>query len=273
MKKVPMRRRLLSLPGDILILLLVALALLPFLYMVITSLQDTTALTLIFDPSKLDLSNYTRLFTAYGFGQAILTSVIVVVIACVLNLVVCSLAAYAFSKRQFRGSETLFWVFIATMMVPTQVTLIPLYSIIRDLGLVNSYLAIALPLLNAFGVFLIRQFMDGVPDEIIEAARIDGASEITIFARIMLPIIKPVLASLTIFTFIGAWNDFLWPLVSTSTAQMQTVTVAAGKLQGQFATDYGLVMAGATVSFLIPIVMYAVLQRQFVQGVAASGLK
>ena len=159
------------------------------------------------------------------------------------------------------------------MMVPGQVTLIPLYGIMRDLGLLNTHIALALPVVNAFGVFLIRQFMKGIPDDLLDAARIDGASDFRIFARIILPLVKPVIIALTVFTFLTTWNDFLWPLVSITEADMETVTLAAANLQGRFTTDYGLVMAGATVTFLVPLILYVVLQKQFVEGVVSSGVK
>lgn len=261
------------LTGDGVIAVMVLLALAPFVLMVVTSLQRTSGLSFSFDLARFDLTNYVRLFSTYGFAAALATSAIVVSLACVVNAVVCSLAAFAFAKKPFPGSEALFWVYVATMMVPAQVTLIPLFVIMRDVGLLNTHVALFLPVINAFGVFLIRQFMSSVPDELLEAAKIDGASDLRAFWSIVVPLIRPVLVALTVFTFITTWNDFLWPLVSVSTDSMQTVTLAAARLQGKFTTEYGLVMAGATVSFIVPFVMYVLLQRQFVEGVAQTGLK
>jgi len=252
---------------------LCALAVLPFFFMLLTSLQSGNRISLGVDVSSLTLSNFARLFTDFGYGSALITSLIVVILACVLNVVVSSLAAFAFAKKPFPGSEALFWIYVATMMVPVQVTLIPLFVIMRDLGLLNTYVAIFLPVINAFGIFLIRQFMGNVPDEVLEAARVDGASDLRTFLTIVVPIIRPVLIALIVFTFITTWNDFLWPLVSISNESMQTVTLAAAKLQGRFTTDYGLVMAGATVSFVVPFVLYVFLQRQFVEGVTSSSVK
>lgn len=252
---------------------LVALALLPFVFMVVTSIQRTERISLTLDLARVDLNNYVRLFTQNGFGPALVTSAIVVILACAVNITVCSLAAFAFAKKPFPGSEAIFWVFIATMMVPSQVTLIPLFTMMRDLGLLNSYVSLFLPVINAFGVFLIRQFMGNVPDEVLEAARIDGAHDLRIFVSIVLPILRPVIVALVVFTFLTTWNDFLWPLVSITDDHIQTVTLAAAKLQGKFVTDFGLVMAGATVSFLVPLIVYAVLQRQFVEGVTSSSIK
>ena len=257
----------------VVIIIVLVVAMLPFFFMAITSLQNTSSVSLSFDPRLFDLSNYSRLFTDFAFGPAMLTSAIVVVLACTLNLVVCSLAAFAFEKKPFPGSEVLFVTYIVTMMVPGQVTLIPLFTIMKDLGLLNTHLALALPIVNAFGVFLIRQFIVGIPDELIEAARIDGATDLRIFLQIVIPLIRPVLVALTVFTFISTWNDFLWPLVSISDNQMQTVTLAAANMVGNVTQQYGLVMAGSAVSFVVPLVMYIFLQRQFVEGVTASGLK
>lgn len=255
------------------LLILAAVAVLPFLFMAATSIQKTTRIALTIDWSKIDLSNYTRLFQDYGFGAALLTSAIVVTISCALNAVVCSLAAFAFEKKPFPGSEALFWVYVATMMIPPQVTLVPLYTIMRDVGLLNTHLALALPVVNAFGVFLIRQFMQSIPDDLLDAARIDGAKDLQIFFRIVLPVIKPTIVALTVFTFLTVWNDFLWPLVSISKDSMQTVTLAAAKLQGRTQVEYGLVMAGAAVATIVPFVLYMFLQKQFVEGVTSSSIK
>jgi multiple sugar transport system permease protein len=159
------------------------------------------------------------------------------------------------------------------MMIPAQVTIIPMFTIMRNLDLLNTHLSLALPIVNAFGVFLIRQFLSTIPDELLEAARLDGASDLRIFRTIVLPLIRPVLVALTIFTFISTWNDFLWPLVSITDSQMQTVTLAAANMVGNLTQEYGLIMAGSLVSFLAPFVIYIILQRQFVAGVTASGLK
>ena len=171
------------------LLVLAAVAVLPFLFMAATSIQKTTRIALTIDWSRIDLSNYTRLFQDYGFTAALMTSAIVVVISCALNAVVCSLAAFAFEKKPFPGSETLFWVYVATMMVPPQVTLIPLYTIMRDVVLLNTHLSLALPVVNAFGVFLIRQFMQSIPDDLLDAAkdlaRQQGRSAGQVVSRLM----------------------------------------------------------------------------------------
>lgn len=266
-------RKVSNLAINVVLLGMVTVAVLPFAFMVLTAVQQSDSVSISFDTDRLHLDNFVRLFADYDFGRALIVSVLVVVLACVTNLVVSSLAAFAFAKKPFPGSEVIFWIYIATMMVPVQVTLIPLFVIVRDLGLLNTPVALILPIVNAFGVFLIRQFMSTVPDELLDAARIDGARDRRIFIAIVVPLIRPVLVALMVFTFITAWNDFLWPLVAISDESMQTVTLAAARLQGRFVTDYGLVMAGATVAFLVPFVIYVAVQRQFVQGVASVGLK
>ena len=183
------------------------------------------------------------------------------------------MAAYGFAKKRFPGRETFFILYLITMMIPGQVTLIPVFTMVRNLGLMNTYPALFLPVINAFGVFLIRQFMFGVPDELLESAKIDGASEPKIFINIVMPLIQAVLISLTIFTFITVWNDFLWPLVIASKPEMHTITLAISVLRGNYLSNYGLVMAGSTLAFLPPFILYLILQKQFVEGIALSGIK
>jgi multiple sugar transport system permease protein len=250
-----------------------AVAVLPLLFMINTSLRKTHFVSFTPDLSGISLHNFSELFTTYGFGRAIVTSAIVVTLACAVNAVVCALAAFAFEKKPFPGSEVIFWIYIATMMIPSQMTLIPLYIIMNKLGLLNTYFSLFIPVINAFGVFLIRQFMVSIPDELISAARLDGASDFRVFLTVIVPLAKPVLAALTVFTFLTTWNDFLWPLVSISDNHMQTVTLAAANLQGNLTSQYGLIMAGAAVSFAVPMLAYFIFQRQFVEGVAVSGLK
>jgi multiple sugar transport system permease protein len=158
-------------------------------------------------------------------------------------------------------------------MIPGQVTLIPMFVIMRKLDLLNSYTALVIPILNAFGVFLMRQFMKSIPDELLEAAKVDGCPEWKVFLYIIIPLIKPVLISLTVFTFVTSWNDFLWPLVVITQSERSTLTVALSLLKTSYSTNYGLIMAGAAISFIFPFTLYAILQRQFMEGIALSGIK
>lgn len=258
--------------GSILIFFAV-LALFPFFYMLLTSLRQTYSMELDFSLKGLNFQNFRTIFKNFEFAKYFLNSGIVAVIACLLNALVSSMAAYGFEKKRFKGSQMLFGVYLATLIVPSQVILIPLFAIIQKLHLMNTHLVLALPVVNAFGVFLIRQFMASVPDELIEAARIDGCREFKIYYAIVLPLIKPVLISLTVFTFITTWNDFVWPLIAVTDSNKSTLTLALASLQGNYATNYGLVMAGATLVFLPPFILYIFLQKQFVEGIALSGVK
>lgn len=255
------------------LLLLALLALTPFVYMVAISLTQKSSLNLDFSGEVFDLSNYVRVFKNLNIARNFLNSVIVTGGACILNCVISSMAAYGFAKKCWPGRDKVFSVYLATLMVPAQVTLIPVFIIIRQLGLINTHVALMLPILNAFGVFLMRQFMRNVPDELLEAARIDGCGEVRLFLSIVLPLIKPVIISLTVFTFITSWNDFLWPLVTCTDQNMQTLTLAISALKGNYNTNYGLVMAGSVIAFLPPFILYVFLQKQFVEGIALSGVK
>ena len=255
----------------LLLLILALVALIPFVYMVLVSFTQKTVLNLNFDLDEFSLRNYERIFGSYNMGRYLFNSAVVSVGACVLNCLISSMAAYAFAKKRFPGRDRIFSVYLATLMIPGQVTLIPVFLIIKGMGLMNTHLALMLPVINAFGVFLIRQFMEKVPDELLEAARLDGCGEFRMLFSIVMPIIKPVLVSLTIFTFITCWNDFLWPLVIAPEENMQTLTLAIATLKGNYTTNYGLVMAGSAISFLPPFILYIFLQKQFVEGIALSG--
>jgi len=222
---------------------------------------------------SFDFLNYLRVFRNTNFLSALKNSMIVTGSACILNCVLSSMAAYGFAKKKFPGNRLLLRISLTTLMIPGQVTLIPVFAIMKNIGLLNTYPALSLIIVNAFGVFLIHQFMENVPDELLEAAKIDGCPEFQIFFRIVIPLIRPVLVSLTIFTFITSWNDFIWPLVIVTNSKMNTLTLELSLLKGQFATNYGLVMAGSTLSFIFPFILYILLQKQFVEGIALSGIK
>jgi multiple sugar transport system permease protein len=257
----------------ILLLCFLLLAIGPFILMILTSFTDKKDIDFIFNPSTFHINNYIRIFNNLNIGRNLLNSIIVTGSACILNCIISSMAAYGFAKKSFPGKNKFFIIYLATMMIPGQVCLIPIFTIIRVMGLMNTYPALFLPIINAFGVFLIRQFMFNVPDELLESAKIDGASEPRLFTAMVIPLIQPVLVSLTIFTFISSWNDFLWPLVIASKPEMHTLTLAISVLKGNYSTNYGLVMAGSTLSFLPPFVLFMILQKQFVEGIALSGIK
>lgn len=257
----------------IVLLLFSLFAVTPFIYMMLISLTQKTILDLNFSIGEFSLKNYKTIFNSFNMLLNLRNSFIVTVGTVLLNCVVASMAAYSFAKVRWKGKNFLFIIYLATLMIPSQVTMIPVFTIIRKLGLMNTYAAIILPMTGAFGVFLIKQFLESFPDELVEVARIDGCGENRIFIQIVIPLIRPVLVSLTIFTFISSWNQFLWPLIVASRPSMQTLTLAVATLKGNYTTNYGLVMAGSAITFIFPFVLYIFLQKQFVQGIALSGIK
>ena len=264
----------LSVLGLLFVLLLALISIAPFVYMLLASFTDSR--TPVFLPNELhlgDFSNYTYVFRNNDFLHSLINSVIVVGLSCAFNCLLASMAAYGFEKKNFPFKEGLYLIYLATMMVPGQVTMIPVFVMMKKANLLNTYFSLTVLILDAFGVILIRQFMKGIPDDLLEAAKVDGCPEIRLFFQIVVPLIRSVLVSLVIFTFVTSWNDFLWPLVSTSTSRMYTLTVALSLLKTQYTTNYGLLMAGATVSFVFPFAVYVFLQKQFVEGIALSGIK
>ena len=222
---------------------------LPFVWMVLSSLKDLSQVFVVppkWIPDPFIWSNYKDSLTALPFGRAYFNSFYINIIVVVSQLVTCSMAAYAFAKITFPFREPLFILFLATMMVPGQVTIIPLYLIMKNIGWLDTHLAIIVPsaLLNAFGVFLLRQFFRGIPKEMEEAAIVDGANRWTIYARIMLPLIKPALSALGIFTFLGMWNNFFNPLIFLSSTDKFTVPMMLNLYRGMYSTDWTLMMAG-----------------------------
>lgn len=267
------KRRAVSVLAGFFLLIFALSALTPFLFMAAVSLTQKTTLNLNFAGESFDLRNYISVFRNLNIARNFANSLIVTGGSCILNILICSMAAYGFTKKRWPGRDKVFAVYLATLVVPSQVTLIPVFIIIRSLNLINTHIALMLPILNAFGVFLMRQFMENVPDELIEAARIDGCGEIRVFRSVVIPLIRPVIISLTVFTFITSWNDFLWPLVICTNQNMHTLTLAISALKGNYSTNYGLVMAGLMIAFLPPFILYIFLQKQFVEGIALSGIK
>ena len=276
MNQHTLRGRRLSVGVVLLLVLMVVftvICIMPFVYMLLLSLTQSQSMTFRLQEISLDLVNYKYVIAKTGFGRALLNSIIIVVFSCGLNCLMSAMAAYGFEKKPIPYKEQLFAIYLATLMIPGQVTLIPVFIIMKKMHLLNTYAAIIIPILNAFGVFLVRQFMSSVPDEIIEAAQVDGCPELKIFFQLVIPLLKPVMISLTVFTFVTSWNNFLWPLVVTTSKEMNTLTVALSLLKTNYSTNYGLITAGATTSFLFPFLLYIFLQKQFVEGIALSGLK
>ncbi len=250
----------------------------PFLWMVLGSVKTQGELLRLpptWIPEAPTLDNYRRLFDRLDFPRYFFNSITVAVAVTLANLVFCSMLGYALAKLNFAGRRPLFLLVMATLMVPQGVILVPLFILMTNLGLVNTHLGLILPFAaGPFGVFLMRQFMMGLPDELLEAARIDGAGEFYIFWRIAMPLALPALATLGILTFMGTWNMFTWPLVNSTSEEMYTLPVALATFaRGQYQADYGLLMAGSLVIVAPILVVFMALQRYFTQGIATTGLK
>ncbi len=248
----------------------------PFLWTISTSLSSGAGLDATPDliPADPSFAAYAELFENTPFARVILNSLGLAVATTVFQLATSSLAAYAFSRLPFRGSGVVFAVYLATMMVPIQVLIVPLFVQMRDLGLVDTYLGVLLPgVASAFGVFLLRQAMNGVPRELDEAATLDGAGHMRIFGTIVLPLVGPSLATLAVFSFMSSWNSFLWPLIILRSKELQTLPLALAGLQGQYTTQWDVMMAGSVVSVLPMLAIYLFAQRYVVQGVASTGIK
>lgn len=255
------------------------LTLLPFLWVAsgsLRSLDDIRADPGAWLPSEVTFDNFVRLFATQGFSTFLGNSVVVAAIVVAGNLVAASAAGYALAKFDFAGKRLAFGAVMAALMVPYTATFVPQFVVTMNIGLVDTLAGIALPSLALpISIFIMRQYASAIPDELLEAARIDGAGELRIFFRIFLPLAGPALATVTIMSFLASWNNFIWPLVVAQSTSTYTLPVglAATSQAAQNITDYGLMLAGAVVVMLPVLVLFLFLQRHFVQGVAATGLK
>ncbi len=250
----------------------------PFIWMALSSVKSGGEIRRVpptWWPEAPTLDNFRELFDRLDFPQFFANSALVAVAVTLGNLVFCSMLGYVLAKFSFAGKKLLFRLVLGTLMIPGMVTLVPLFVLVANMGLVNTYGGLILPFLAApFGVFLMRQFFLAMPDELIDAARVDGASEARIFLQVVIPLAKPALATLAILTFLGSWNNFLWPLVVATTEDKYTLPVALALYStGQNQTDYGLLLAGAVVVVVPVLIVFLLLQRYFVQGVAMTGIK
>lgn len=250
----------------------------PFIWMVLGSIKTTGELrqvppTLL--PQDPTLANYAELFDRLSFARFFFNSAVVAAAITAGNVIFCSMLGYALAKLQFPGKRILFAVVLGTLMVPGIVTFMPLFVLVANLNLVNTHAGLILPfLVGAFGVFLMRQFIGGIPDELLDAARVDGAGEHYIFWRIVMPLCGPAIATLAILTFLGSWNSFLWPLVVANTEDMYTLPVAIALFAtGQQETNVALLMAGSVVVIVPVLIVFILLQRYFTQGIAMTGIK
>ncbi|MCF4121041.1 carbohydrate ABC transporter permease [Antribacter sp. KLBMP9083] len=255
------------------------LTLLPFLWVVsgsLRSLDDIRAAPGAWLPSEVTFDNFVRLFALPGFSTYLVNSVAVAAVVVAGNLVAASAAGYALAKFDFAGKRLAFGAVMAALMVPYTATFVPQFVITVNLGLVDTLAGIALPSVALpISIFIMRQYASAIPDELLEAARIDGAGEFRIFSRIFVPLAGPALATITIVSFLAAWNNFIWPLVVAQSTSTYTLPVglAATSQAAQNVTDYGLMLSGAIVVMLPVLVLFLFLQRYFVQGVAATGLR
>lgn len=250
--------------------------LLPFAWMISTSLKrpaEIFAYPLIWIPRQPAWQNYAEALAAMPFGRFYLNSLIVTASVTAIQLITSSLAAFAFARLRFPGRDALFLLYLATLMIPFQVTMIPNFIMVRLLGWYDTYPALILPpAFSAFSTFLLRQYFLGIPRDLDEAARIDGASSFRIWWQVTLPLSGPVLAAMAIFVSLNTWNDFLWPLIVTNSTEMRTLPVGLSTFQGQYRVEWHLLMAGSVIAMLPMLAVYMLGQRWFIKGVTVTGL-
>ena len=251
----------------------------PFVWMILGSFKPQGELLRVpptWWPEKPTLDNYRTLFSKESFPRYFLNSTIVAVVVTVANVTFCSMVGYGLAKLKFRGKKLVFALVMGTLMIPGMVTFVPLFVLVANIGLVDTYPGLILPfLVTPFGVFLMRQFIIELPDDLLDAGRIDGAGELRIFRQIILPLCGPGLATLGILTFLGSWNNFLWPLVVAQTQEHYTLPVALALFSKnqQVIPNYGLLLAGATVVVVPVLVVFLIFQRRFIEGIATTGIK
>lgn len=260
-----------------LLIFLTLIVIIPVAWFMLSSFKDLTDLSARppkILPSRWATENYAEAFKMYDYVRYFSNSVIVTVVATALTLLINSMAAYGFAKYNFRGRDGLFVLTLAMIMIPLQVILIPIYLVVSSLGLVNTYWGMIIPAAaTPTGVFVIRQYMLTIPDELIESARIDGAGEFKIYARIVMPLARPALAVVAIFSVLWRWNDFLWPLLIAQDERLYTLPVALALLNGQLVVPYPVVLAMSVMSIIPVLLIFIFMQRQLIQGIAHTGLK
>ena len=262
----------------LLLALIAGAMLLPLLWLVSTAFKSAGEDIFRFPPELIPaqptFSNFVKVWQANPFGQYLLNSSLVAGLTVGLNLLFCALAAYPLARLEFRGKHLIFMLIVATILIPFQIVMIPLYILAVKLGLRNTYLGLIFPALaSAFGIFLLRQAFQGVPKELEEAARIDGCTELGIWWHVMLPSIRPALVTLAIFVFIGAWSDFLWPLLILDRPELYTLPLGVAKLAGAFSLDWRLIAAGSVISIAPILLFFGFMQRYIVPTEAGSGVK
>jgi multiple sugar transport system permease protein len=252
-------------------------ALAPLVWMVSASVMPTGEANSFpprFLPTRPTLLHYRELFTRLNLGRAFASSLIVAFSTTIVSLLFNSMAGYAFAKLHFPGRDRIFGTLLTAMVVPAPIAMLPLFLLLRSLGLVNSYAGVVLPAAaTILGVFLIRQFARGIPDDFIDAARLEGAGELAIYWRVVLPMLRPVLTTLGVVTFLATWNDFIWPLIVLTDERRYTLPVALASLVGEHVQDTELMMAGSVLTVLPVLVLFLGLQKQYIEGITLGGLK
>ena len=249
----------------------------PFLWMISTSLKTKGSVMILppqLIPDEINFDNFVRVSEVFPVGRFFINSLFVAIVSTIGQLLTASMAAYAFARLKFRGRDVLFLIYLATLMVPMQVTMIPQFILMKYLGWLDTYQGLILPgIFNAFGTFLLRQFFLTIPRTLEEAAFIDGASHFRVYWQIILPLAKPALATLAVFSFMQSWNNFLWPLIIVGQKEMMTLPLGLSLLQGRWTTDWNLMMAGVVISVLPVLAVYLFAQKYFIKGITLSGLK
>jgi multiple sugar transport system permease protein len=251
--------------------------LLPFAWMVSASLMpkgEASRWPPSFLPSQATIANYRELFERLDLGRCLLNSAFIAIVSTGCALVIVSLAGYAFAKLRFPGREKTFRALLTAMVIPAQVAMLPLFLLLRTMGLVNTYWGVIIPsLAPVFGIFMVRQYALSIPDELLDAARVDGAGEFLIFRRIVFPLLRPILVTFGVFSFMGAWNDFMWPLIVLTDDRKYTLPVAIANLIGEHAQDIELMTAGSVLTVLPVLLLFLALQRTYVEGITMGGVK
>jgi multiple sugar transport system permease protein len=253
------------------------LALAPLLWMVAASLMppgEANRYPPRLWPSTVTLEHYTALFTRLDLARYLLNSTLLAGAVTAISLFVNSLAGYAFAKFRFRGRDRLFRGLLAALVIPGQVAMLPLFLLLKQFGLINTYGGVIVPgMASIFGIFLIRQYLLAIPDSLLDAARIDGAGEFRIYWSLVLPLCRPILVTLAIFTFLGTWNDFMWPLIVLTDSSMYTLPVALANLLGEHVQDTELMMAGSVLTVLPVMLLFVALQKYYIAGIMLGGMK
>jgi multiple sugar transport system permease protein len=261
----------------VVLILIAGVALAPLVWMLSASFMPSGQASSFpppFLPRQLTWEHYTSLFTRLNLARYLFNSAFLSVSVTVISLLVNSMAGYAFAKYRFKARDSMLKFLITSMVIPAQVTMLPLFLMLNKMGFINTYMGVIIPgMASIFGIFLIRQYALSIPDSLIEAARIDGAGDFRIYWSLILPLCKPILITLAIFTFMGTWNDFLWPLIVMTDDSMYTLPVAIANLSGEHVQDTELMMAGSVITIAPVLILFAVVQKYYISGIMAGGLK